>query len=110
MAINQLTEFYIKQHRIPRKGLTVKYSHDPPKRPLGTAGPIKHAQHLLENEPFFVLNGDIFADIDYKELWKNHLQTGAMATLSLCRVEDPSRFGAAELSENGRIKRFIENQ
>ncbi|HLN44337.1 MAG TPA: NDP-sugar synthase [Candidatus Sulfotelmatobacter sp.] len=108
LAVNQLTEFYIKQHRIPRTGLTVKYSHDPPKKPLGTAGPIKHAQHLLGNEPFFVLNGDIFADIDYKELWKSHTKTGAVATLALCRVEDPSRFGVAELAENGQIKRFIE--
>ncbi len=103
-----MTEFYIKQHRIPRSGLTVKYSHDPPKKPLGTAGPIKHAQHLLGNKPFFVLNGDIFADINYKELWKTHMKTGAAATLSLCAVEDPSRFGAAELAENGQIKRFIE--
>jgi len=108
LAINQLTEFYIKQHRIPRSGLTVKYSHDPPKKPLGTAGPIRHAEHLLGNEPFFVLNGDIFTDIDYKELMKTHKKTGATATLSLIEVEDPSRFGVAELTENGQIKRFIE--
>lgn len=108
LAINQLTEFYIKQHRIPRSGLTVKYSHDPPKKPLGTAGPIRHAEHLLGNEPFFVLNGDIFADIDYKELMKTHKKTDATATLSLIEVEDPSRFGVAELTENGQITRFIE--
>jgi mannose-1-phosphate guanylyltransferase len=108
LAINQLTEFYIKQHRIPRSGITVKYSHDPPKKPLGTAGPIKHAERLLGHDPFLVLNGDIFADISCKELMERHLQTGASATLSLCEVEDPSRYGVAELAKNGQITRFVE--
>jgi mannose-1-phosphate guanylyltransferase len=108
LAINQMTEFYLKQHRIPRSGITVKYSHDPPKKPLGTAGPVKHAERLLGNAPFFVLNGDIFADINYKELMEKHLQTGAKATLSLCEVEDPSRYGVAEITKNGQITNFVE--
>jgi NDP-sugar pyrophosphorylase family protein len=108
LAVNQLTEFYIKQHRIPRSGITVKYSHDPPKKPLGTAGPVKHAERLLGHEPFLVLNGDIFADISYKELMDVHVKTGAWATLSLCEVEDPSRYGVAEIAKNGQIKRFTE--
>jgi mannose-1-phosphate guanylyltransferase len=108
LAINQLTEFYIKQHRIPRSGITVKYSHDPPKKPLGTAGPVKHAERLLGHEPFLVLNGDIFADISYRELMEKHQQTNASATLSLCEVEDPSRYGVAELEKNGQITRFVE--
>ena len=108
LAVNQLTEFYIKQHRIPRSGITVRYSHDPPKKPLGTAGPVKHAERLLGHEPFLVLNGDIFADISYKELMDVHVKTGAAATLSLCKVEDPSRYGVAEMAKNGQIKRFTE--
>ena len=108
LAVNQLTEFYIKQHRIPRSGITVRYSHDPPKRPLGTAGPVKHAERLLGHEPFLVLNGDIFADISCKELMDVHVKTGAWATLSLCEVEDPSRYGVAEIAKNGQIKRFTE--
>jgi mannose-1-phosphate guanylyltransferase len=31
-----------------------------------------------------------------------------MATIALCKVEDPSRYGVADLSRNGRIGRFIE--
>jgi mannose-1-phosphate guanylyltransferase len=108
LAINQLTEFYIKQHRIPRSGITVRYSHDPPKKPLGTGGPVKHAERLLGQEPFLVLNGDIFADISYKELMAAHVKTGASATLSLCEVEEPSRYGVAEMTKNGQIKRFTE--
>ena len=108
LAVNRLTGFYIKEHRIPRRGITVRYSHAPPRKPLGTAGPVKHAEKRLGNEPFLVLNGDIFADISYKDLMETHMKTGAMATLSLCNVDDPSRYGVAEITQSGRIKRFTE--
>ena len=109
LAVNLQTEFYIRRQRIPRYGLRVKYSIDPPKMPLGTAGPIKKAEKLLRNsEPFLVLNGDIFADLSYNEILENHKEKEALATIALCEVEDPSRYGVAEIAENGQIKRFIE--
>lgn len=108
MAVNALTQFYIKQQKTPKYGLKIKFSIDP-KTPLGTAGPIKHAEKILgRTEPFLVLNGDIFADINYVELVNAHKKTGALATIALCKVEDPSRYGVADLGENNRIKRFIE--
>ncbi len=88
--------------------MTVKYSFDPKKKPLGTGGPIKHAERLLGKDPFLVLNGDIFAEISYRNLIQTHMKSGAWATLALCHVEDPSRYGVAELAENGQIKRFVE--
>jgi mannose-1-phosphate guanylyltransferase len=109
LAVNQLTEFHIRQQQIPKSGLTVKYSHDPPRMPLGTAGPIKKAEKLIgRTEPFLVLNGDVFADLSYKKIIERHIKKDALATIALCKVEDPSRYGVAELAENGRIKRFIE--
>jgi mannose-1-phosphate guanylyltransferase len=108
LAVNRLTGFYIKQQRIPRSGVAIKYSFDPTKKPLGTAGPVKRAERLVGREPFFVLNGDIFADIKYKDLMETHVKTGAWATIALCKVEDPSRYGVADIAENGHIKRFIE--
>jgi mannose-1-phosphate guanylyltransferase len=109
LAVNKQTAFYIKQQRIPKHGLTVKYSIDPPKTPLGTGGPIKKAEKLLgHSEPFLVLNGDIFADLSYKEILQKHIENKALATIALCQAEDPSRYGVAELAENKRIKGFIE--
>src|SRR4030066_1248252 len=109
LAVNQLTEYYIRQQRIPKSGLIVKYSHDPPKTPLGTAGPIKKAENLIgHSEPFLVLNGDIFADVSYREILESHTKRKALATIALCKVEDPSRYGVAEMAEGERIKRFIE--
>ncbi len=108
LAVNALTKFYIKQTKIPKQGLKIKFSVDPPKKPLGTGGPIKKAEKLLgRSEPFIVLNGDIYAEIDYKKLLETHKKTKALATIALCKVEDPCSFGVVELEEN-KIKRFVE--
>jgi mannose-1-phosphate guanylyltransferase len=109
LAVNLQTEFYIKRQRIPKNGLRISYSIDPPKTPLGTAGPVKKAQKLLGNsEPFLVLNGDIFEDVNYIEIIEKHRETQALATIALCKVEDPSRYGVAEMADDNRITRFIE--
>jgi mannose-1-phosphate guanylyltransferase len=109
LAVNGLTAFYIKQKRIPKHGLRVKYSIDPPKTPLGTGGPIKNAEKLIGNsETFMVLNGDIFADLSYTEILKKHQERGNLATIALYEVEDPTRYGVAELDPDCRVKRFIE--
>ena len=109
LAVNGLTAFYIKKQRIPKYGLRIKYSIDPPKKPLGTGGPIKKAERLIgDSDPFFVLNGDIYAELSYTEILKVHKKNKALATIALCEVEDPTRYGVAEVTKKGRIKRFIE--
>jgi mannose-1-phosphate guanylyltransferase len=109
LAANLQTEVFIKQHRIPKCGLRITYSRDPLKKPLGTGGPIKKAEKLIGHDaPFLVLNGDIFADVNYREVFKMHEQKNATATIALHRVKDPSRYGVAQLAKGNRIKRFIE--
>jgi len=109
MAVNYQTEVSIKQNRIPKHGVHVTYSRDPLGKPLGTGGPIKKAEeHIGHDAPFLVLNGDIFADVNYTEILKLHEKKRALATIALHSVEDPSRYGVAELAKNGRIERFTE--
>ena len=65
--------------------------------PLGTGGPLKKAEKLIgHDEPFIVLNGDIYADLNYRELIEAHKKSGALATIALCNVKDPCRYGVAE--------------
>jgi len=109
LAVNALTQFHIRQQKTPKHGLKIKYSIDPPKTPLGTGGPIKNAEKIIgHDEPFIVLNGDIYAELNYRELLETHLKTGAFATIALCQVDDPYRYGVAEFEDGDRIKRFIE--
>jgi len=109
LAVNSLTAFQIEQHQVPRYGLRVEYSLDPKKMPLGTGGPIKNAEKLIgKSEIFLVLNGDILAELSYREILEKHEERGNLVTIALHEVEDPSRFGVAELAEKSRIKKFIE--
>jgi NDP-sugar pyrophosphorylase family protein len=109
LAVNALTQFYIKQHKPVKCGLKIKYVIDPPKTPLGTAGAIKNVEKTVGcNEPFIVLNGDIFVNINYKQLIDTHIKTDALATVALCKVDDPCRYGVAEIGNDNCIKSFIE--
>jgi len=109
LAVNHHTEIFIKQSRIRRHGIKVFFSRDPAKKPLGTGGPIKNAEKLLDpHKTFLVLNGDIFAHINYQELLESHERTDATATIALHEVGDPSRYGVAEMTGANRIRRFIE--
>ncbi len=50
-------------------GLSIQYS--PEKVALETAGGIANALHLLGSEPFLVVNGDTFTEIDFKNTEKD---------------------------------------
>lgn len=49
-----------------RYGLAIEYSREA--EPLETGGGIRHALPLLGNEPFLVVNGDIWTDYDFTQL------------------------------------------
>lgn len=109
LAVFYQTEVHIRQHRIPKYGLHISYSHDPLRMPLGTAGSIKRAEKRIGHSgPFVVLNGDIFADINYADLLQMHRQKDAVATIALHSVDDPTRYGVAKLDQNNRVVQFVE--
>jgi mannose-1-phosphate guanylyltransferase len=86
---------------------TMVYSVEP--EPLGTAGAVKYAeQYINNNEPFFVLNGDIFTDMNLTDMLTFHRERHAKATISLTPVDDPTRFGVVEIDTHQRAKRFVE--
>ncbi len=107
LAVNYL-EDRIKLRFGSRHGdMKIKYSKEP--HPLGTAGPIKYAKGLLEGHgPFLVLNGDIMNELSVADMLEFHMGRRASATVALHEVEDVSRFGAVELGEGMRIRRFVE--
>ena len=44
------------------------------KKPLGTAGAIKYAQHLIKSDDFFIINGDTLFNISLQSFYKFHLK------------------------------------
>lgn len=87
--------------------LGVKLFYSLESKALGTAGAVKNAEQFFDDEPMLIFNGDILTDVDLSAVLATHRRTGARATLSLFRVEDPTAFGLAVVSEE-RITRFVE--
>lgn len=75
--------------------------------PLGTAGSVRNAAHLLD-ETFLVISGDVLTDIDLGAIVKFHEQKAAMATIALTAVENPLEFGIVITNEDSSIERFLE--
>jgi len=107
LAVNYMADVLQRYIGQERYGMKIFYSHEV--KPLGTAGPLRNARSLLsEEEPFFVLNGDIISEVDYSSVYQDHVEKGGDLTIVLREVENPSRFGVVELDKESRILRFVE--
>ncbi|WGM88818.1 MAG: NDP-sugar synthase [Candidatus Bathyarchaeum tardum] len=107
LAVKYMAEKFMQRYGDSSNGLSVCYSIE--KKPMHTGGAIKYAEQLIgHDEPFLVLNGDIFTTLDYNKLVKKHKQSNAVATIALYQVEDPSRYGTVKLTQNNQITQFVE--
>ncbi|MSO59448.1 MAG: NDP-sugar synthase [Ilumatobacteraceae bacterium] len=88
-------------------GVSLRYAVEP--QPMDTAGAIGFAARFAQiNETFIVVNGDILTDLDVSALVDFHRQHGAVATLHLTSVDDPSQYGVVETNDHGVVQRFVE--
>ena len=101
------------------QGPRIRYVEE--REPLGTAGPLRlAADEGLLGDRFLVLNGDLLTDLDLSALIRAHEERGAVATLALYPVEDPSSYGlvrraggptgpgVAPASAEGEVIEFLE--
>lgn len=106
-AVNYLFQAFVKRYGESAYGMKLHYSREA--RPLGTGGCVKNAEKTIgHNEPFLLLNGDILSNVDYAKLYAEHKKNGAIATMTLHKVDDPTRYGVVELGQKNCIKRFVE--
>lgn len=70
----------IKDYFEDGKKFGVKIHYLEEEKQLGTCGSIKLAENFL-NESFFLINGDILANIDYEKLLETHLDNKHQITL-----------------------------
>jgi mannose-1-phosphate guanylyltransferase len=107
LAVKYMAEAFMQRYGESKHGIKISYSLE--KKPMRTGGAIKYAEALIgHEEPFLVLNGDIFTTIDYTALINKHKQKNAAATIALYRVEDPSRYGTVKITNQNRITQFVE--
>lgn len=77
---------------------------------LGTGGAIKNAMQYVQGEDVIVVNGDSIFLSDFKEQHKLHKSTGADATLALKHMKNIERYGTIEMTEEGKVTKFLEKQ
>jgi mannose-1-phosphate guanylyltransferase len=88
-------------------GATLHYAVEP--QPLDTAGAIGFAASDAGiDERFLVVNGDVLTDLDVTAFVAFHEARGAEASISLHRVDDPSRYGVVLTDTRGRVSAFVE--
>jgi len=86
-------------------GVTIKYAVEG--TPLGTGGAFKNVEGQIDSTTV-VFNGDVLTGLDLKAVIERHKQAGAVATLVLTPVDNPSAYGLVETGADGRVHRFIE--
>ena len=110
-------EFIVNLHHQPdsvrealgdgsRFGVHITYTVEEPEI-LGTAGALDNAKHLLQDEPFLIVNGKIISDIDIAAAVETHKASGSLATLVLKPNVKRERFTVVEV-ENGGVMGFGE--
>ena len=79
----------------------------------GTADAIYQNLHLLEDhrpEHVFILSGDHIYNMDFNELYQQHIERGADLTMSVLSIkkDDAAPFGVLTMDEELNINSFIE--
>jgi mannose-1-phosphate guanylyltransferase/phosphomannomutase len=87
-------------------GVHITYVFEP--NLLGTAGGVRNARHLLEDDTFLVVYGDTVLDWDPVPMVRDHRAHRPLATIVVAEVEDPSRLGVVSFDQHRRIRRFKE--
>ncbi|PJE63771.1 hypothetical protein COU89_01470 [Candidatus Roizmanbacteria bacterium CG10_big_fil_rev_8_21_14_0_10_45_7] len=75
-----------------RFNVTITYCRDG-KKGLGTGGALQHAKKYIGSSPFLVLYGDVYTDIDIKDLLSFHVQHGEIVTMVLKSLREVKQYG-----------------
>ena len=87
-------------------GLSLRYNFE--RDLLGTAGGVGTFRSFLGDGVFVVVSGDGLTDIDLTAFVAAHRACGAIATMAVKRVDDPSFYGVVVRDDDGRVTGFQE--
>lgn len=87
-------------------GMSIRWSHEP--ELLGTAGGTKKLEDFWGGETILITSGDGLHDVDVTALLGHHRRTGALATMTVKPVSNPSAYGVVILERDTRVRGFQE--
>ena len=84
---------------------SVKISYSDETEPLGTGGAVCEAINFLHTEnPFLVINGDTFFNINIQNFIKFFYKSNADLSIALFKANEGERYGLVELDDENRMK------
>jgi NDP-sugar pyrophosphorylase family protein len=106
IAVNHMAELIMAYFGNGEKfGVEITYSMED--KPLGTVGPVKLIKDLPDH--FLVMNGDILCNLNYAELFKAHVASGAGFTIATYQRDAKIDFGVLEIDKTSKqLTAFIE--
>jgi D-glycero-alpha-D-manno-heptose 1-phosphate guanylyltransferase len=89
------------------KNIEIAYSVE--KEPLGTGGAISEAAGLITSEYFFVMNGDTFFEVDFKDMEEMYQKSKSGLMVALKMKINFNRYGAV-VTKDEKIISFNEKK
>jgi glucose-1-phosphate thymidylyltransferase len=102
IGFNKVQEYYGAGEKF---GVKLTYIHQD--YPKGIAHAIKLCKEFIGNEKFVVFLGDNILKRNISDYTKNFHDSDSAATILLCEVDNPSRFGIADVKD-GHITKIME--
>ena len=99
---NKVREYYGNGEKF---GVKITYIEQ--EKPKGIAHAIKLCKEFVNNEKFLVFLGDNIIQKSITEFVKNFENSDSDATVLLCEVDNPTRFGIADVND-GKILKITE--
>ena len=103
LSVHYLREQIQSYFQSEYRGITIRYAIE--EEPLGTGGAMVNSFRELAQLPTFVLNGDTFLKLDYREMYLAHEASQQVMAMALRKVPDCSRYGIVEV-EQGSVVAF----
>jgi len=106
LCVNHLAELIKAYFGDGKKyGLKIEYSVED--RPLSTVAPLKLINNLPDN--FLVMNGDLLTELNFREFFDHHRNSGSLLTVGTFRRSVNIDFGVIEIDEDvNKAVGFIE--
>lgn len=96
----------IKDHFKNTNDFSITFSEE--EVPLGTGGALKKAQSLINSEDFIVMNGDSICEINFKDFYQFHKNSGSLLSIALVPAQDSRDFGSVFMDDRFNITSFKE--
>ena len=100
ISVGYMKEVIMDHFGVSYRAMPLTYAIE--EEPLGTGGGLLLAAQGL-NEPFLVLNGDTFFEVDLTELLKFHAEHASEWTFSLFRANEVGRYMGINVNPDGEI-------